>query len=174
MTSARSRAAAPLAFLLALAGCGGGPSQPSPLPLGEPFELRAGARATLGDGVIVTFIKVESDSRCPLDAICVTAGQALVAVTLARRSDGPPSQPTLSVRIVSSGSQLLTIDGAIPPPWCDLAGTQADCVLSTAQGRSSATAGGYTIEMLRLAPHPRAATRIEHAEYVATFVVRAQ
>lgn len=48
----------------------------------QPFDLRVGASATLPDGVKVRFDAVTSDSRCPLDAICVWAGEAVVAVSL--------------------------------------------------------------------------------------------
>ena len=40
----------------------------------------------LAEGVRVTFDAVKSDSRCPLDAICVQAGEAVIAVRLAQSS----------------------------------------------------------------------------------------
>ena len=64
-------------------GCATHPSQPSH-PLGEPFELRSGTSATLPDAVKVTFDGVKSDSRCPLDALCIQAGEAVVALTLSQ------------------------------------------------------------------------------------------
>jgi hypothetical protein len=68
-------------------GCAAHPAQPS-RPLGQPFDLRAGASAVLSDGFRVTFDGVRSDSRCPLDALCVQAGEAVVALTLSAPSAG--------------------------------------------------------------------------------------
>lgn len=62
-------------------GCAAHPAQPSS-PLRQPFDLRIGATATLADGVKVSFDAVTSDSRCPLDAVCVWAGEAVVSVSL--------------------------------------------------------------------------------------------
>ncbi|MCA1560106.1 MAG: hypothetical protein LC804_07515 [Acidobacteria bacterium] len=52
------------------------------MPLGQPFELGAGASATLDSRLTITFDAVRSDSRCPIDAICIWAGDAVVAVSL--------------------------------------------------------------------------------------------
>jgi len=65
-------------------GCGGSSTMPGQLPLGQSFELRPGTSATLQDGLVVAFDAVRSDSRCPMDAICVWAGEAIVAVQLSR------------------------------------------------------------------------------------------
>ena len=67
--------------LLVVAGCNGGPTQPDAI-LGQPFEVRAGATAELPDGIRLTFDSVLSDSRCPIDAICIRAGEAVIAITL--------------------------------------------------------------------------------------------
>ena len=64
-------------------GCAG-PTQPSQLPLGQSFELRPGASVILQDGLSVTFDAVRSDSRCPMDALCVWAGDAIVTVRLSQ------------------------------------------------------------------------------------------
>ena len=52
--------------------------------VGTPFELKLGAIASLPDSVKLRFDNVRSDSRCPIDAICVRAGEAIIAVTLMR------------------------------------------------------------------------------------------
>jgi hypothetical protein len=64
-------------------GCGGSPTQPD-VVAGQPFDVRAGATADLPDGVRLRFDSVLSDSRCPLDAICVRAGEAVIAITLSK------------------------------------------------------------------------------------------
>jgi hypothetical protein len=64
-------------------GCAAHPSQPS-RPLGQPFELHAGTSVTVDDGLRVMFERVRSDSRCPLDALCIQAGEAIVVLTLSQ------------------------------------------------------------------------------------------
>ena len=52
------------------------------VPLGSPFDLKVGNSASVPGGLTITFDAVTADSRCPIDAICVTAGEATVAMTL--------------------------------------------------------------------------------------------
>jgi len=68
------------------AGCAGNSTQPSQTPLGRPFELRSGASAILDSALTITFVRVASDSRCPLDATCLEfhAGDAVVAVSISQ------------------------------------------------------------------------------------------
>ena len=66
------------------AGCVDHPTLPSEVALGQPFELRLGASAILRDGLKVRFDGVRADSRCPMDALCVWAGDATVAVRLSQ------------------------------------------------------------------------------------------
>jgi hypothetical protein len=74
------------AILVAIvaAACASCPTRPSGVPLGQPFEMRAGASATIDGGLAITFDGVRSDSRCPMDAMCVWAGDAVVAVSLSQ------------------------------------------------------------------------------------------
>lgn len=71
------------------AACGDSPTEPTTVPLGQPFDLRAGQSAVVPGGLKVTFDRVVSDSRCPLDAICVWAGEAVLALKLARGAEAP-------------------------------------------------------------------------------------
>lgn len=57
------------------------PAEPT-VPLGSPFELKLGHSAVVPGGLTITFDAVTSDSRCPIDAICITAGEARLAMTL--------------------------------------------------------------------------------------------
>jgi len=77
----RSRLIACLAPLL-LAGCfnATGPDA----VVGTPFQLKVGETATIPENAKLRFDTVKSDSRCPIDAICVSAGDATIAVTLMR------------------------------------------------------------------------------------------
>jgi hypothetical protein len=68
-------------LLLLVAGCSG-PTAPDRVPKGEPFDLRIGESALTTDDLRVKFDTVRSDSRCPMDALCVRAGEAVLALTL--------------------------------------------------------------------------------------------
>jgi hypothetical protein len=71
-----------LAALLTSA-CSSAPTSPEAV-LGTPFELRAGETSALPNGLTLTFHAVRQDSRCPIDAICVSAGDAIVAISVMR------------------------------------------------------------------------------------------
>jgi hypothetical protein len=83
-------------------GCAGHPNQPSQLPLGQAFELRAGTSAILWDGLKVTFDGVRSDSRCPMDALCMWAGDAIITVWLSHRAG---SRVERELHTLPSGSE---------------------------------------------------------------------
>ncbi len=62
---------------------GGGPIQ---VKLGEPFELRIGQKASIADGdLVLTFLAVLQDSRCPKGEQCIVAGKARVSLEAAPR-----------------------------------------------------------------------------------------
>ena len=63
------------------AGCDS-PTRPTVADLGEPFSLKAGSSARVSDIVTVKFERVVSDSRCPLDVLCITAGSALIEIVV--------------------------------------------------------------------------------------------
>jgi len=63
----------------ALVGCGG----PTEVELEEDFTLAIGKSAAIeGTGITVTFLDLLEDSRCPINAICVRAGNAKVQLGL--------------------------------------------------------------------------------------------
>ena len=70
-----------LALVAALgAGCGT-VTEPQ---VGEEFELSVGGNAVVADADLwVAFLGVSEDSRCPLQAMCVWAGDAAVLVEIA-------------------------------------------------------------------------------------------
>ncbi len=84
--------------------CTGNPIQPSELLLGRPFEVRPATSAILQDGLKITFNGVRSDSRCPMDALCVWAGDAIVVVSL---SEGSAGHVERELHTQSSGSETL-------------------------------------------------------------------
>ena len=77
-----------LLVLLLVAGCTS-PTQPDRVSKNEPFDLRIGESALTTDDVRIRFDAVRSDSRCPLDALCVRAGEAVIALTLSRSGEIP-------------------------------------------------------------------------------------
>jgi hypothetical protein len=83
------------------AGCAGSSTQPSQTPLGQPFELRSGASAMLDGGLTITFDGVASDSRCPMNALCIWAGDAVVALSI---SQGPGGSVPRELHTNAAGS----------------------------------------------------------------------
>ena len=69
-----------LVFLAAaVVGCGG----PTEVELAEDFTLAIGKSAAIeGTGITVTFLDLLEDSRCPINAICVVAGNAKIQLGL--------------------------------------------------------------------------------------------
>ena len=84
------------------AGCVDHPTRPSEVQFGQSFELHPGTSAIVSDGLKVTFDGVRSDSRCPMDALCVWAGDATVAVRL---SQPPATQAERALHTDPSGSE---------------------------------------------------------------------
>ena len=75
-----------------IAACDGDPTGPE---TGEPFTLAAGERVTLEPlGTHVRFLRVAKDSRCPLGAQCVWAGDGAVVFEIAPR-EGDSVEHTL-------------------------------------------------------------------------------
>ena len=87
---------------------------------GAEFSLPLGKTASLsGNGVTVTFTQVEEDSRCPIDVVCVWAGDA--KIELAIKHEGSPED----VKVVSltpannettSGDLRIRFVGLAPVP----------------------------------------------------------
>jgi hypothetical protein len=53
--------------------------------LGRAFDIKIGETIVVGD-LKLTFRRVENDSRCPIDAICVWAGDAEIALRIEQAS----------------------------------------------------------------------------------------
>ena len=71
------------------AGCSGRLTQPDRVPTGRSFDLRVGDSALTTDDVQIRFDTVRSDSRCPMDVMCVRAGEAVIALTIGRTGEVP-------------------------------------------------------------------------------------
>jgi len=86
---------------VAIAACSS-PMSPD-VVAGTPFDLQVGATATLPDGFRIRFDRLRSDSRCPLDALCVRAGEAIIDVALAASNGGVEVR---EMRTDAPGSQI--------------------------------------------------------------------
>ena len=156
------------AMLAATIACSS-PAQPSPVALGEPFDLRPGERISIAGGVSLLFVDVASDSRCPIDVMCVSAGEVLTDVVFML-----PSQevPGLSLSAGVSVNGVPIIDGRpATVPWCVGDFSRWDCRLSTAAAKSTARVRSFTVRLVDLKPQRRAATPIARGDYVGTFVI---
>jgi hypothetical protein len=71
--------------------------------VGKSFELKAGAIATLPDGSRFKFNSVSDDSRCPMDANCVWAGDATVGISLSRPGSANEAR---ELHLQSSGASI--------------------------------------------------------------------
>jgi hypothetical protein len=109
--------------LFALA-CGGSSTTPS--GLNQPIELGSGQSAQVG-ALRITFTAVTSDSRCPVDVVCVWAGDAVARLNLSQPAGAVETRElhtTLEPRSVEYGDfqiELVRVDPAprstqpIPP-----------------------------------------------------------
>jgi hypothetical protein len=69
--------------LSSLAACAASPASASTVVLDRDFDLGAGESARLeGSDLVVRFEAVTRDSRCPVDVTCITAGDAVVRLSL--------------------------------------------------------------------------------------------
>ncbi len=113
-----------VAYLLLIAACAPGPDATAGAnqtqPLDQPFTLAPGASATIGaDQVSVRFDRVLSDSRCPRDAQCIAAGEAVLRVSVAAR---PQAAETIELRTTPEGSSgtaggyRISVTGLVPEP----------------------------------------------------------
>ena len=87
--------------------------------VGKPFELNAGATALLSDGARIQFTTVSGDSRCPMDAQCVWAGDATVAIAVSQSgkpADACELHTQQSGSQISCGDYVITLRALAPYP----------------------------------------------------------
>ena len=71
-----------LCCFVAATGCGGSVVGPA-VPIDQPFTLAVGEAAAIAStSLVIKFTGVTGDSRCPVDALCIQGGDALVHVQL--------------------------------------------------------------------------------------------
>ena len=93
-------------IILAAVSCSSSPAAPSAeVPLGREFSLKPGESATIeSTDLRVTFLRVVNDSRCPADAVCIQAGDAVVALRVGKadvelRSNSAPESAVGAYRL---------------------------------------------------------------------------
>ena len=86
---------------------------------GSDFALEPGKPVQLaGTGVRVTFLEVVSDSRCPVDVVCVTAGDAEVRLAVVGQGENRTVSlhTTQESRSATIGAVRLELTGLAPSP----------------------------------------------------------
>ena len=88
--------------------------------LGEPFQLGFGRSADVaGAGLRVTFVRIDGDSRCAVDVVCVWAGDATVSLRLERGgraavADLHLNPPANAVRELEYDGYVVRLEGLAP------------------------------------------------------------
>ena len=127
-----------LSAALVIAAC----EQPIIGRLGSQFQVDAGQSARIvGTDLQLMFVRVDSDSRCPVGVQCITAGEAVIA---------------LRAQTQKAGTHWLRL--RLP------GGAQPDST-------STRDVGGYHVSVMGLDPPPAAGIRTDSTAYVATLVV---
>jgi hypothetical protein len=104
---------------------------------GETFTTEEGRPQSVADEVLVTFVRVIEDSRCPKQVTCIWQGAAKIRLTLAIKVHGE-QQPMRALEISTAP-----------------------------ESAASAIHEGYRIELLGVSPYPDAAIRRESLDYTA-------
>jgi len=110
----------PLAAILTVAigwtGSGCGATAPSMLP--ATIVLAPGQSSEVGQARL-QFDRVVSDSRCPINALCIAAGETIVAVTFSVNGRGASDELSLvdpARRTITRGGIVLELAGLSPFP----------------------------------------------------------
>jgi hypothetical protein len=73
-------------LLLLILGVAQHPSGATKVTLGQEFNIKNGGQVIVnGENLRITFSSVSADSRCPTGAQCVWAGNAAIAVEIAKK-----------------------------------------------------------------------------------------
>jgi hypothetical protein len=115
----------------------------APVEIGQPFDLKVNQTAYLQSAeLVVKFVNVTEDSRCPSDVTCIWEGQVSVLVDLTNASDSK-----------SFGNFTLTIRGG------------------AADNSSAKSVNGYLLRLADVQPYPVSTQKISPSDYTAKFVL---
>jgi hypothetical protein len=116
----------PAVCLLAATACSGN-SPSGPTAIDQEVVLAPGQTAEFNSGLSVRFVSVMGDSRCPIDAICIAGGDAIVRVHIAAgtgRSDR--DLHTGSMEPVTFDNVLVRLVELVPYPFSGRTTPQAE------------------------------------------------
>ena len=85
-----------IASIALLAACSRAASAPADVKAGQSILLAEGQSATVSNSTVVVRFVSANDSRCPSDVVCVSAGEAVISLSLA----GAGASRTDTVRLV--------------------------------------------------------------------------
>ena len=111
-----------LLFLLGLVtatGCGASVASPTN-PIDTPFTIGVGEAASIsGAGLVIEFLGVSGDSRCPADALCIQGGDAIVRIRVAGNGTASYELHTgdASRATVAHGRYLISLVELQPYPF---------------------------------------------------------
>lgn len=94
------------------------PAGPTP-PVGAEFTLAPGQQASVENTPLtVKFVRVDGDSRCPADALCIQGGDALVKIEVSSRGRMTPHDlHTGDMKPVTAGDFTITLVQLQPYPF---------------------------------------------------------
>ncbi|HEY0939746.1 MAG TPA: hypothetical protein VGE08_06590 [Steroidobacter sp.] len=105
-------------FVATLTSCGTAVSQAAqPVDLGAEVMLAPGESASFRSaGIVVQFLGVTKDSRCPRDTTCMWAGDAAVLLSIRNPRQAPIRHEVLEGEHVIAGDYLITVVRVQPEP----------------------------------------------------------
>lgn len=104
-------------------GCSDSLTNYHDVPLDKEFSLRVGESVIISkQGITIKFKSVEDDSRCPMDAICIWAGNAEVVLELkysGRREQTVRLNTNLYPKNIKYSNLLIDLKDLTPYPKSD-------------------------------------------------------
>lgn len=120
---------------------------------GETFTLRVGQQRTTSLGKLtVKFIAIDSDSRCPIDAQCIWAGNARVKITVTKGRKRPIAFDLNSMLkpdvVTYAGFDIRFVDLTPHPGAYESEGTKGG-VLAKRRSKAGSTIPGLTLSITK-------------------------
>ena len=116
----------PAVCLLAATACSEN-SPSGPTPIDQEVVLAQGQTAEFNSGLSVRFVSVMGDSRCPIDAICIAGGDAIVRIHIASGTGrGDRDLHTGNLEPVSFDNVQVRLVELVPYPFSGRTTPQAE------------------------------------------------
>ena len=123
---------------------------PQSVSIGTPFQMNVGEVVSFDEGHYLTFARVASDSRCPVNAQCIWQGEATI------------------VLIPYDGKSSAEVDTIYPEVSLSTQTTDAFTYLAPEKDRNTF---GYVVSLNSLSPTPEVGKEIQESDYVATLTI---